>query len=291
MDLLTYLSRTGRRVWGLPLVAIAILLFSAACGSSDQLILATTTSTQDSGLLDLLIPAFEEESGYRVKTLAVGSGQALRLAEEGEADVVLVHSQEAEVAFMAAGHGVERSRVMYSDFVIVGPADNPAGLSGLASAAEALSFIAQSGSSFISRGDQSGTHTRELKLWKEAGIAPSGSWYQETGQGMGATLRVANEKRGYTLTDRGTYLAQLDNLSLDILTEGDADLFNVYHVIVVNPEKSSRINGAGARAFAAFITSAPVQELIRTFGIEEHGRPLFVPDAEVEPASGMEAQP
>lgn len=265
------------------LAATAALLFGIACSGADSLILATTTSTQDSGLLDVLIPEFEEASGYRVKTIAVGSGQALRLGEEGEADVLLVHSPEAEAAFMDAGHGVERSSVMYNDFVIVGPTDDPAGIAGISSAAEALARIAQSGSPFLSRGDMSGTHAREIQLWKQAGIVPSGSWYQESGQGMGATLRVADEKRGYTLSDRGTYLAQRDNLDLDILTEGDADLFNPYHVIIVDPDKSSRINEEGARAFAAFITSAPVQETIRTFGIEEYGQSLFVPDAEQQP--------
>ncbi|MEE8370287.1 MAG: substrate-binding domain-containing protein [Dehalococcoidia bacterium] len=268
---------------GLGLAATAALLFGIACSGTDELILATTTSTQDSGLLDVLIPEFEKVSGYRVKTIAVGSGQALRLGEEGEADVLLVHSPEAEAAFMDAGHGVERSSVMHNDFVIVGPPDDPAGIAGISSAADALSLIAQSGSPFLSRGDMSGTHAREFNLWLEAGIAPAGSWYQETGQGMGQTLLIANEKRGYTLTDRGTYLAQIDNLSLEILTEGDANLFNPYHVIIVDPGKSSRINEAGARAFAAFITSAPVQETIRTFGIEEYGQSLFVPDAEQQP--------
>ena len=265
------------------LTATAAVFSGIACSGTDSLILATTTSTQDSGLLDVLIPEFEEATGYRVKTIAVGSGQALRLGEEGEADVLLVHSPEAETAFMDAGHGVERSSVMHNDFVIVGPAADPTGVAGTSSAADALSLIAQSTSPFLSRGDQSGTHARELAIWLVSGIAPTGSWYQETGQGMGQTLFVANEKRGYTLTDRGTYLAQRDNLDLDILTEGDPDLFNAYHVILVDPDKSSRINEAGARAFAAFITSAPVQETIRAFGIEKYGQSLFVPDAQLQP--------
>ncbi len=268
---------------GLWLMATATLFFGIACSGTDSLILATTTSTQDSGLLDVVIPEFEEASGYRVKTIAVGSGQALRLGEEGEADVLLVHSPEAEAAFMDAGYGVERDSVMHNDFVLVGPAADPADIAGISSAADALSLIAQSASLFLSRGDQSGTHARELTIWLEAGVAPTGSWYQETGQGIGQTLLVANEKRGYTLTDRGTYLAQRDNLDLDILTEGDPGLFNAYHVILVDPARSSRINEAGARAFAAFITSAPVQETIRTFGIEEYGQSLFVPDAQLRP--------
>ena len=259
----------------------AALLFSAACGGSNEVILATTTSTQDSGLLDVLIPAFEKANGYRVKTIAVGSGQGLAMGERGEADVILAHSPAAEEEFMAAGHGVDRRLVMHNDFVIVGPPDGPAGIKGLV-AVEALSRIARSRSSFLSRGDRSGTNALELKLWKQADITPSGSWYQETGQGMGQTLLIANQKRAYTLSDRGTYLAQRGNLDLTILTEGDPDLLNVYHVIIVNHEKSSRINEKGARAFAEFITSPEVQEQIRNFGVDKYGQPLFVPDAQSE---------
>ncbi len=265
-----------------PAVLAALLITSLACGDSREVILATTTSTQDSGLLDVLIPKFEDEYGYKVKTIAVGSGQALRLGEQGEADVILAHSPQAEEDFVAAGNGVERQPVMHNDFVIVGPREDPAGIAGVASAADALKRIAQSGALFLSRGDQSGTNAKELALWKKAGIEPSGGWYQETGQGMGATLTIAEEKRGYTLSDRGTYLSQRHNLHLSVLVQGDPGLFNIYHVMIVNPEKHSNVNAEGARAFANFITSAQTQDLISGFGIDQFGEPLFVPDAYVK---------
>ncbi len=276
---------------GLVLASLALLFAFLACGDTNELILATTTSTQDSGLLDRLVPLFEKETGYHVKTIAVGSGQALRLGEEGEADVVLAHSPEAEEAFMAAGHGVDRRLVMHNDFVVVGPAADPARIAGLNSASAALARIAEAGSLFLSRGDDSGTHVRERKLWEAAGVTPSGSWYQETGQSMGQTLVIASDKRGYTLSDRGTFLAQAKKLDLAILLEGDPGLFNVYHVIVVNPDKHPRVNGEGARAFSRFITSSVVQEIIRNFGVDRYGEPLFVPDAYIESTPGMEAQP
>ena len=264
-------------------------MLAAACGDSDEVILATTTSTQDSGLLDVIVPAFEDETGYRLKTIAVGSGQALRLGEEGEADVVLAHSPKAEEEFVAAGFGIERQPVMHNDFVIIGPKDDPAAIAG-ASVAEAMGRVAETEAIFLSRGDESGTHTKELSLWQLAAIEPAGSWYQETGQGMGATLTIANEKRGYTLSDRGTYLSQRDNLDLSVLVEGDAALFNPYTVIVVNPEKHPDVNAEGARAFARFLTSAAGQDLIRTFGVEEFGEPLFAPDAFVD-STPAPAQP
>ena len=269
-------------------LSLAVLLGAGGygCGGgSEELILATTTSTQDSGLLDVLIPQFEDEHDYKVKTIAVGSGEALRLGSEGEADVVLAHSPKAEEEFMAAGNGESRLIVMHNDFVIVGPADDPARIEGAATAAEALGKIASSESVFLSRGDESGTHTKELSLWTAAEIEPGGSWYQETGQGMGATLTVAGEKQGYTLSDRGTYLAQMGNLDLELLFEGDKALFNQYHVIVVDPKKHSVVNAAGARAFAAFITSPLVQATIGEFGVQDYGQALFIPDA-VTAASG-----
>jgi len=271
--------------------ALALLL-AAACGAAGgELILATTTSTQDSGLLDVLVPMFEERTDYTVKTIAVGSGAALRLGEEGEADVILAHSPDAEEEFMAAGHGANRRLVMHNDFVIVGPAGDPAGVRGLDDAAEAFRRIAASATTFLSRGDESGTHTKELSVWGSAGAEPSGSWYQETGVGMGPTLLVADEKRGYTLSDRGTYLAQEDNLALEILVEGDPALFNVYHVMQVNPEKSGRINADAAAAFVKFITSDEVQNVIRGFGVEAYGQPLFVPDAYLESTPGVRPAP
>jgi tungstate transport system substrate-binding protein len=261
------------------IVALSLVSLGACGGGDDELILATTTSTQDSGLLDELVPAFEEQNDYNVKTIAVGSGQALRMGEEGEADVLLVHSPSAEEVFMEAGNGEDRLLVMHNDFIIVGPADDPAGIAQGETAAEVLSLIADSEQTFLSRGDESGTHTKELSLWESAGVTPGGSWYQETGQGMGATLGIASEKQGYTVTDRGTYLAQRDNLDLEVLYEGDTALFNVYHVIVVNPEKHSEVNVEGARAFAGFIVSKETQDLIREFGVDEFGEPLFVPEA------------
>ena len=262
---------------------LSLLLLLSACSGKDDVILATTTSTQDSGLLDVLVPMFEGQYGYTVKTIAVGSGQALRLGEEGEADVVLAHSPKAEEEFMAAGNGESRQIVMHNDFIIVGPADDPAGVAGAEDASGALALIADSGAIFVSRGDESGTHTKELSLWEKAGIDPAGeSWYQETGQGMGATLGIASEKQGYTLSDRGTYLAQKEDHDLDLLLEGDAALFNVYHVIVVSPEKHSDVNLEAARDLAAFITAAGTQAVIRDFGVDDFGEPLFVPEALVE---------
>jgi tungstate transport system substrate-binding protein len=262
----------------------------AACGDDDDggggnaqsserpVILATTTSTQDSGLLDVLVPAFERESGRQVKTVAVGSGEAIELGSRGEADVLLVHSPDDEEAFMATGKGGTRRLVMHNDFVIVGPPDDPAGIRGLSST-EALKSISENEAPFMSRGDDSGTHNLELKLWDEAGVKPSGSWYQETGQGMGATLRIADQKRAYTVSDRGTYLSTADSTDLDVLVEGEPRLLNIYHVIDIKPSAGARVNAAGGRAFADWIVSPPAQGMIGAFGRKEFGRPLFVPDA------------
>ena len=283
----TVMQSVAGRVWRLAILAGAVLLAAGVYGcssGSDELILATTTSTQDSGLLDVLVPQFEKEHDYKVKTIAVGSGEALRLAGEGEADVVLAHSPKAEEDFMAAGNGESRLVVMHNDFIIVGPVDDPAGIKGATNAGDAFKKIATAEALFLSRGDQSGTNTKELSLWTSAGIQPSGTWYQETGQGMGATLNVASDKQGYTLSDRGTYLAQKSNLDLDLLVEGDKALFNQYHVIVVDPKKHSNVNAEGARAFASFITSPTVQATIAQFGVKEYGQALFIPDAGKEAA-------
>jgi len=281
------MQRMAGRVWRLAILAGAVLLAAGVYGcssGSDELILATTTSTQDSGLLDALIPQFEKEHDYKVKTIAVGSGEALRLAGEGEADVVLAHSPKAEEDFMAAGNGESRLVVMHNDFIIVGPADDPAGIKDATNAGDAFKKIATAEALFLSRGDQSGTNTKELSLWTSAGIQPSGTWYQETGQGMGATLNVASDKQGYTLSDRGTYLAQKANLDLELLVEGDKALFNQYHVIVVDPKKHSNVNAEGARAFASFITSPTVQATIAQFGVKQYGQALFISDAGKEAA-------
>lgn len=245
-----------------------------------NLILATTTSTQDSGLLDVLVPMFEQQTGYVVKTVAVGTGAALKMGEEGNADVLLVHAPAAEKELMDQGFGSDRRLVMHNDFVIVGPADDPAGIKGSSTAVDAFTKIANAKAPFISRGDDSGTNKMELNLWQKANISPEGDWYVESGQGMGATLRIATEKAAYTLTDRATYLANKSTLDLDILVEGDPALLNVYHVIVVNPDKWPKINLAGAQAFADFVTSPAVQETIGKFGVDKFGQPLFFADAD-----------
>jgi tungstate transport system substrate-binding protein len=249
--------------------------------ANKEIILATTSSTQDSGLLDVLLPAFEKKTGYTVKPVAVGSGQALLMGEQGNADLLLVHDPTAEGAFMDKGAGIERQLVMHNDFVIVGPAADPAGIKGTSSAADAFIKIAAAKAIFISRGDISGTSTAELKLWKAAGLSPtqSDAWYLSTGQGMGATLQITSEKGGYTLTDRATYLANKANLSLDILVEKDPVLLNIYHVIIVNPEKWPKINLDGARAFAAYLVSPEGQALIGSYGVDKFGQALFTPDA------------
>jgi tungstate transport system substrate-binding protein len=253
-----------------------------------NLILATTTSTQDSGLLDVLVPLFEKKSGYFVKTISVGSGQAMKMGEKGEADVLLVHSPEAEKTFVAQGFGVNRKLVMHNDFILLGPAADPARIQGSKSAAEALKKIAQSGALFMSRGDNSGTHAKEKGLWKASGITAEGQkWYQQTGLGMGETLNVAAEKHGYVLADRGTYLAlnKKRHLGLEILVQGEPKLLNIYHVIEVNPAKWPKVNTAGAKAFADFMVAPATQEIIRHFGTKEFGAPLFFPDAGKKPES------
>lgn len=249
-----------------------------AAPASGDLILATTTSTQDSGLLDVLIPAFEEKTGYTVKTVAVGSGQALKMGEEGNADVLLVHSPAAEKTLVEAGFGIDRLLVMHNSFLVVGPPADPAGIKGMTSVPDAFAKIAETESTFVSRGDESGTHTKELGYWKKAGIDPAGDRYLETGQGMGATLQIASEKDGYTLTDIATWLAQQDRLQLASLLTADPSLLNPYHVIAVNPATWPKVNAAGARAFADFLLSAEGQRMIGEFGVGEFGEQVFVPD-------------
>lgn len=248
--------------------------------SNPELILATTTSTQDSGLLDVLIPLFEKQTGYKVKTIAVGTGAAMAMGERGEADVLLVHAPDSEVLFIQNGHGINRKLVMHNDFIIVGPAADPAGINGMPVAIDALKKIVDSKAVFISRGDNSGTNQLELKLWKKAGIEPKGqTWYQESGQGMGATLSIAAEKSAYTITDRATYLATQAATGLKILMQNDPVLLNIYHAIQVNPTKSDKINAAGAKAFVDFMISPDTQAVIGKFGVDKYGAPLFFPDA------------
>lgn len=277
----------------LPLLAILILaLVLTGCGGGQKpaespkeppkpakvdVILATTTSTQDSGLLDALIPVFEKKTGYKIKTIAVGSGQAIAMGEKGEADVLLTHAPDAEKKVVTAGAVINRRMVMHNDFIIVGPASDAAKIKGK-KAQEALNAIAASNSIFVSRGDNSGTHQLEKKLWSQSNLKPSGAWYQEAGTGMGQTLNIANEKKGYTVTDRATYLAQKKSLALDILVEGDPKLLNIYHVMEVNAEKYTKVNKEGAKAFADFLLTTEGQGIIAAFGKDKYGQPLFFAD-------------
>jgi tungstate transport system substrate-binding protein len=279
-----------------------LLLFVTACGGGGKeegteekdtvakteenakptnLILATTTSTQDSGLLDELIPLFEEQHDYNVQTIAVGTGQALEMGTKGEADVLLVHAPEAEEEVVANGDAINRKRVMYNDYIIVGPNTDPAGIKGLP-IAEAFEKIMTENAVFVSRGDDSGTHKKEMGIWKKLEKTPSeNASYMETGQGMGATLQIANEKDGYTLTDRATFLAQEDNLTnLQIVVENEEDLLNVYHVMQVNHEKHDKVNAEGAQSFVEFMVSDETQKVIEEFGKEEFGQALFTPYTE-----------
>ena len=263
----------------LALGLLALGAGTASAATPRSLILATTTSTQDTGLLDLLIPMFQRQTGIPVKTIAVGSGQALAMGAKGEADVLLSHSPDAEKTFMADGFGRRRRLVMHNDFVILGPPSDPAGLKAVKSAPEAFRKLAADAAVWVSRADNSGTHAQEKKLWKAAGIDPTAQkWYLQTGLGMGQTLNVAAEKKGYTLSDRGTFLAMQKVLGMTIVCQGDPGLLNIYHVIEVDPARFPLVNAAGATAFADFMLSAEVQEAIRTFGVDKYGAPLFFPD-------------
>jgi tungstate transport system substrate-binding protein len=253
---------------------------------SRDVLLATTTSTRDAGLLDSLLPVFERQTRYTVKVIAVGSGQALAMGRRGDADVVLSHAPEAERALVDSGYFVSRRLVMHNEFLIVGPTGDSAGLRGLSDPVAALRRIAERRALFVSRGDQSGTHQREQLLWKRAGFSspPRSVWYIESGQGMGATLQLADEKHGYTLTDRATYLTWRDKLQLVPMVEGDSLLYNVYHVLELNPKNASRINVAGGRALADFLVTPETQRLIGEYGKRRFGQSLFVPDAGKEPS-------
>lgn len=274
----------------LALALAAAALAGCAAPEPGVLRLATTTSTEDSGLLAVILPDFEQAFNARVDVVAVGTGQAIELGRNGDADVILVHSPSRERAFVEEGFGLERHVVMYNDFVLVGPADDPAGIAALGSAAEALAAIAAAQAPFASRGDDSGTHSKELSLWEAAGLAPDPAqgWYLSLGQGMGETLLFANERRAYTLADRGTFLAQRDNLpDLEILFGGqtiaenpDPALYNPYGVIAVNPDLHEGIQAELAADFIAWLISVETQELIAAFGLEQFGQPLFYPDSE-----------
>jgi tungstate transport system substrate-binding protein len=270
------------RLWLIPILLLGLLAGCANPGAeSDRLILATTTSTQDAGLLDAILPDYEQSTGIEVNVIAVGTGAALKLGEDGNADVLLVHARAREDAFMAAGHGVRREDVMYNDFVVVGPPSDPAGIQGMGDAAAAFAQIAQAEAPFISRGDDSGTHMKEQAIWNAAGVEPAGDGYVSAGQGMGATLTMADEQGGYTLSDRATYLSRtLEGTELVILVQGDPRLFNPYGVIAVNPAKSDEINAQAANRFIDWLISVPTQEMIADFGREKFGQPLFVPDSQ-----------
>ena len=255
-----------------------------ACGALSQrtterpeVLLATTTSFQDSGLLDVLAADFQKRTPYRLRATAVGTGAALAIGARGDADVVFVHAPNEELAYMQQGNGDRRLLVMHNDFVLVGPPADPARVRGK-NIFEALRAIAASGTTFISRGDKSGTDIFEKNLWKQTGIAPTGSWYVEAATGMGQTLTIASEKRAYTLSDRGTFLARQAQIDVAILVERDPPLINVYHVITVNPEKFPKVNAVGANAFADYLVSAETQRLIASFGVDKYGEPLFFPD-------------
>jgi tungstate transport system substrate-binding protein len=278
------------KFWRMFVLGTAVF-FLVACGPKEPevLRLATTTSTEDSGLLEAILPDFEEEFNARVDVVAVGTGQAVELGEAGDADVILVHARSREDAFVADGHGTERFDVMYNDFILVGPADDPAGIQGLESASDALNAIAETESPFASRGDDSGTHSKERSLWEAAGLPsdPEADWYDSLGQGMGDTLRYADETGAYTITDRGTFLSQRDNLpNLVIMVggesieeNGDLSLYNPYGVIPVNPDKGN-INSDLANAFVEWITSVETQSVIAEFGRDTYGQPLFYADSQ-----------
>lgn len=282
-----------RILLSIALVLMLSLVFTA-CSSNQQsntdvkpvpeakkeLILATTTSTQDSGLLDYLLPVFEADTGITIKVVAVGTGQALKMGEDGEADVLLVHAKASEEEFVKAGHGIERFDVMYNDFVLIGPKDDVS----VKNASEqkvlkALQYINDNKIKFVSRGDDSGTHKAELALWKLLNIQPSGDWYISAGKGMGAVIQMADEMKAYTYSDRATYLSMKDKIDMDIVVEGDQYLFNQYGVIAVNPNKNDKINKEGAQAFVDWILSDKTQKLIGQFGVDKYGQALFTPNA------------
>lgn len=264
---------------------------TAVARTTGTLLLATTTSTQDSGLLDVIIPVFEKQYNVKAKVIAVGTGQALKLGSDGNADVVLVHARALEDSFVASGDGINRRDVMYNDFILVGPTSDPAKISGLTNAADAFKKIAAAAAPFASRGDKSGTNTKELDIWKAAGVEPKGNWYLSVGQGMGETLTFANERGAYTLTDRATWFAQKARLGgLAVMVGGNkieentdaANLLNPYGVIPVNPEKHPNVNSDLGEKFAQWITSPPTQALIGTFGVDKYGQALFRPNARAQ---------
>jgi tungstate transport system substrate-binding protein len=271
-----------RRLALLPVLTLALAMVPIALAqapASRTLILSTTTSTQDSGLLDVLVPLFETKTGYTVKTISVGTGQALALAARGEADVTLCHAPALEKKYVAEGKMLDRRLVMYNDFLVVGPEADPAKIKGDTSVVDALKRIAAASARFVSRGDKSGTHILEQRLWQEAGLTPAAPWYIESGQGMGATLGIANDRQAYTLTDRATLLAFGKRVDLRAMVEHDRLLLNIYSVMEVNPANGSKVNVSAGKAFAAFMLDPETQAVIKAFGVDKYGQPLFVPIA------------
>jgi tungstate transport system substrate-binding protein len=258
-------------------LSITLVLCAISVSAQERLKISSTTSTDNSGLFAALNPPFEKRFDCRVDVIAVGTGKALKIGEAGDVDVVFVHARAAEDKFIAHGFGVNRRDVMYNDFIIIGPKEDPAGIKGFKDAKKALSAIAQKGASFISRGDDSGTHKKEKLLWNKAGVTPTGTWYAEAGQGMGAVIQIANEKEAYALADRGTYLAYSEKVDLVILCEGDEDLFNPYGIMAVNPARFAHVNYTLAMAYIGWVTSQEGQAIIRKFGVEKFGQPLFIP--------------
>jgi tungstate transport system substrate-binding protein len=261
------------------ILLIGLVLFSTPVLAQERLRVSSTTSTDNTGLFGALNPPFEKRFSCRVDVIAVGTGKALKIGEAGDVDVVFVHAREAEDQFIAEGYGVNRRDVMYNDFIIIGPKEDPAHINSLKDAKKALAAIAKNQYPFISRGDDSGTHKKEKLLWKKAGITPKGRWYAEAGQGMGAVIQIANEKKAYALADRGTYLAYSGKIDLVILCEGDNDLYNPYGIIAVNPARFPHVNYLLAMAYIGWVTSQEGQKIIREFGVEKYGQPLFIPQA------------
>jgi tungstate transport system substrate-binding protein len=275
------MSMMMRRGWRPVLALLTLILagMASAQAPSRTVILSTTTSTQDSGLLDVLVPLFERTTGYSVKPISVGTGQALALAARGEADVTLCHAPALEKKYVTEGKMQDRRLAMYNDFLLVGPEADPAKIKGDRSVVDAMKKIAAAGARFVSRGDKSGTHILEQDLWKQAEIAPAAPWYIESGQGMGATLGIANDRQAYTLSDRATLLAFSKRVDLKTMVEGDRLLLNIYSVMEVNPANGPKVNVEGGRAFAAFMLAPETQAVIEAFGVDKYGQPLFVPIA------------
>ncbi len=269
----------------LALAGLVALAGAQPVGAQRDLVLATTTSVRDAGLLDVLLPQFERDKGRRVKVVAVGSGQAMELGQWGEADILILHDPLGEEAFVEEGYGIRRAPLMYNQFVLAGPFSDPAGVRSMGDAAAALAAIAFAGAQFVSRGDRSGTHVKELELWRRAGVEPKGSWYRESGQGMGATLQIASELQAYVLTDIGTFLAHRYPLDLQILVSGDTALFNPYHVVLANPRRFPWVDFQGALALREYLLSERAQRVIEAFGKDRFGRSLFTPARKMQPGA------